>query len=170
MLKLSKGSSFLLSFLDIYIKDKRHKDIIKEHPVIILFDNDSGAKGAYTKIKELMNLDKPYTPEKPYYKHVKDNLYVGFTPKNNSCINNSCIEDFIKINGKEFKVNITPANKDKKIKKNTTIIMDDKEYSKFKFSQYVLKEWKKLDIETFTPILKIFAGIMQDYEKQKKEN
>ncbi len=80
ILGLQGGSGDLANFIFKYpeIVNKKFKAPGGAHPVIVLIDNDKGAKGVYSAIEKVTK--KKPTGDEPYI-HVSKNLYVVPTPK-----------------------------------------------------------------------------------------
>ncbi len=94
VLGLSGGGAVLMGFISRFrrsLKPYKHRPM--EHPVIILFDNDSGLpKKALTQIKEQFAVDITHASTQPFY-HLTDNLYLVKTPEKTGKDPASCIED-----------------------------------------------------------------------------
>ncbi len=81
-------------------------------PVILLIDNDDGAKPVFSVIKENYGLDLNLASNDPFY-HITDNLYLVKTPHAGKKTK-TCIEDLFepallktKLKGKSFNPNVT---------------------------------------------------------------
>ncbi len=100
------GSSCLASFIAMYKKETQSfLGPGKKHPVVVLFDNDSGAKGIRNAVKQASGKQ---LDEKEQFANVVNNLYVVPTPLLNGA-KESKIEDFFDakikatvVNGKTF--------------------------------------------------------------------
>ncbi len=133
---------------------KKFKHEGKRHPVIILVDNDEGAKEVFSLIKKIHNSKRSIEGKENFY-HIHDNMYVVALPK----IKNSptCIEHF-------FPQDIL----DKKIDEKTLSLSnqyDDKtHYGKSEFAKRVIKpNWEKIDFSEFSKILKRVECVLSDH-------
>ncbi len=130
----------------------------KKNPVILLIDNDDGAKGKgkpYSAIKQINPSLGQVTGDQPFY-FVTDNLYVVPTPKNNGI--DTKIENFFpptllqtKLDGKIFNPENTQSGH-----KN--------EYGKHVFAEKVVKpNQASIDFGEFQKILTPIASAINDY-------
>lgn len=155
ILALGGGTSQLCEFLGSY---KRSLAGFlapgKTHPVIIVIDNDSGAKGIYGTIKKLT---KNVVDGTAQFYHITENLYIVPTPKMKTG-GDTMIESFLpkkwlshKLNGKVF----NPAN----------VGLDtSKEFGKFIMSEHVIKKnHKSVDFRGFGPLLVAISAAIEDH-------
>jgi RNA-directed DNA polymerase len=165
--KLNKSSGLLQLYggsdgLRILISDyKKHYEKLKctvpKHPVILLVDNDDGAKSIYSILNKLYG--KTIDGMEKFY-FVTNNLYVIPTPKE-SANQKSKIENFFDkdifdtlINGKKF----NPEN-DQSGSKG--------EYGKQVFATKVVKAKKaEINFDKFQPILTNIAAAIEDYKSR----
>lgn len=153
LLEISGGSSDLAKFVGTY------SDLCESfsaprtsNPVIILIDNDQGAKKVYSAVKESSKSKENPDKGKPYH-YVAQNLYVVATPLLNGAPE-SKIEDFFnketlnaKFKGKSFNVE--------------NVKLSEREYGKHIFSESVIKpNRKKIDFSGFTPLLEVLNKIV----------
>lgn len=130
-----------------------------EQPVILLVDNDEGAKGKggiYNAMKEVLG-EKP-DGKKPFY-YLNNNLYVVPTPLTDDG-KDTMIESFFdprvlatKLKGMSF----NPSGKD--LNKKT-------EYGKYEFAKQVVNKNKnKIGFDGFKPILDNIALVLDEHYK-----
>ena len=132
------------------------------HPVIILIDNDDGAKSIFSAVKQNYNLTITTEVSELFY-HLHKNFYLVKTPENGTD-SKSCIEalfdpDLLKtpVDGKKF---------DPSKKHNT-----DETYGKTVFAERVVRpNADKIDFSRFGELLKRIAAVLDDYEKQKSSS
>jgi hypothetical protein len=150
-----------LKFFFIRSRYKRLLDSFKhrplKHPVIVLIDNDSGAREIFSTLnsKENYGLSISTKSNDPFF-HIVDNLYLVKTPEIGQD-GTSCIEDFFpqsllktELDGKTFN-----PNKDHGA---------DGEYGKFLFADQVVRpNAGKIDFSGFVPLLKRIAAVIDHY-------
>jgi retron-type reverse transcriptase len=148
MLGMSGGTAQLVDFMKDYQAEARRLKVpLQFPPVIVLVDNDDGAKSIYGYLKNALKLKSPPDAKLPYF-HVAKNLYVVPTPLTADG-KGTMIEDFFpgsvldtKLNGKSF----NPQNEGLDLKK---------EYGKSHFALHVVKKNEAtIDFSGFKPILK----------------
>ncbi|WP_319409497.1 retron Ec67 family RNA-directed DNA polymerase/endonuclease [uncultured Desulfosarcina sp.] len=158
ILSLSGGTGELNNFITTLRKSgKRISFSEKKHPVILLIDNDSGAKKIFSHIKSIKN---SIVNNKSKFLFVSDNLYVVPTPLTDSG-KETKIEDFFKksilkteINGKKF----NPSEKEFNPKT---------EYGKYLFAKLVIKKNQdKIDFSGFNSILDRIEAVLEDYKSR----
>lgn len=155
--KLSGGTGDIATFINEY------KTYCKKYfkypnkplnPVIILIDNDDGAKNIFSIIKSNNDNKTPVYGEENYY-HVAYNLYVVAIPKLNN--KSTAIEDLFdqdllkkEISGKTFNKN---NNYDSKY-----------HYGKYVFSKkIILPAWKEIDFSNFEMVLNRIQSVIDLY-------
>ena len=131
-----------------------------KYPVIVLIDNDEGAKAIFNILKDnykdapsLMSIS--WNSSALFY-HVTDNLYLIKTPEKNSD-GMSRIEDFFepslleaRLNGKKFN------SRDKKLSND--------EYGKFLFATKVVQpSASKINFSAFSQVLDRIVAVIDDY-------
>jgi len=145
LLGITGGSDLLRPFISNYPKIiKKFKTKPSKQPVIILIDNDRGAKEIYSQIKSMTQSKVIIDGSKDFYK-LYDNFYVVATPCEQGKI--STIEDFFpkallkrEINKKKFEPD------EKKFDKSI-------HYSKAIFADKVVApNYKFIDFSSFTKI------------------
>lgn len=155
MLGLFGGTGDLAKFIASYGKltDKKFKAGGHSNPVIIVIDNDDGAKPVYSALKSLTKRSATGSEE---FIHVFDNLYIVATPLPDGATK-SMIEDFFQeetratqLSGKRF----DPASEGET---ETT-------YSKAAFAYKVVEAAPdKIDFLGFHPLLERIRKAMADY-------
>ena len=158
ILGLSGGVGEFNNFINLFRMERKHITASdKKHPVILLIDNDDGAKGIYSHIK---SIKKTEADPKSQFIFVTENLYVVPTPLTHSG-ERTTIEDFfdpslkdVKIKGKSFQP------KDKGFDSKT-------EYGKYLFAKLVVqKNQATIDFSSFNPILERIEGVLDDYKRK----
>jgi 5S rRNA maturation endonuclease (ribonuclease M5) len=159
MLKLVEGSPGLVYLVDIY---KRFVKLFnsngKEHPVIIIVDNDEAGRGVIKKATKIRNENRTAkniaVKRRPDY--FFENLHIVKVP---SAAGDKDIEDL-------FKPDLLSTKLDNKVfyKKNTGL--DPKiHYGKAHFSEYVVTpNKKKIDFSDFEPLLNTINDIITNYD------
>jgi hypothetical protein len=154
LLGLTGGSSQLVTLIRQYLSESKRVAISKAtQPVILLIDNDDGAKGVYNYVGKVIGetIDKT-TP----FIRVSNKFYVVPTPLLPT--GNSMIEDFfdsgvkgMTLNGKTF----NPKNED----------LDHKsEYGKAYFALHVVKKLEAtIDFRGLMPILDRLVAALEDH-------
>lgn len=112
LLGLRGGSSHIKTFLECWNAD-REKYAFRpmKHPIIILIDNDDGAKSIFKMLKGKFNITIELTTRLPFY-HLGDHLYLVKTPEKGSD-GKSSIEDFFPTTLLDKKVEGKVFNRDK---------------------------------------------------------
>jgi hypothetical protein len=156
VLELNDGSGNFKHFIRQY---KQFMDVYdhkpKAYPVIILIDNDDGAKDIFATIDSNFKIKITWQSSDPFY-HVVENLYLVKTPHVGSKLK-TCIEDLFepallktKIAGKSFNPN----------KKHGAV----GEYGKDRFSKEVVRvKADTIKWDGFTPLLESIVGVMDHY-------
>jgi len=158
ILGLAGGTGEFINLIKMYATESKHIAAPgKKQPVILLIDNDEGAKGIYGYVK---NLPKSKGDSKATFIFVTENLYIVPTPLTHDG-KNTMIEDFFeeslkntKLNGKTF----NPSDKGFNSKK---------QYGKNYFAKHVVKENQAtIDFSGFKPILERIEAVL-DYHSKK---
>ncbi len=143
ILDLSGGASAVKFFITDYIRSVRKTPVPpNQQPLILLLDNDSGAKVFFSLIKSYSGKKTPVDGMEDFY-HLAANVYAVFTP-----IADSSIEDFFEsdllattIDGKSF----NPSNE---------TLDENTEYGKTVFATKVVRpNIAKINFNKFEPIL-----------------
>jgi RNA-directed DNA polymerase len=157
ILALSGGTSQLATFIVSYSKAvAKFFSPAATEPLILLIDNDSGAKAIFSAIKTAANLSTTPDGTHPWY-HVVRNLYVVVTPKGSSG-GDTKIEDF-------FDSSVTATMLGGKTFNSKNKGLDpSKEYGKVVFAHKVIKpNIATLNFAKFAPILKSIEDVIDDY-------
>ena len=139
------------------IRSFKHRPL--QHPVIVLIDNDDGAKNIFSAFRQTYKISVCQKSSESFY-HVTDNLYLVKTPEQGAC-GESRIEDFfepwvqrIEIKGKKF----NPRGEN----------LSSDEYGKFVFATEVVKRnASKIDFSKFTSILNRITAVIDDYSTRR---
>lgn len=136
---------------------QRFKHRPLKHPVIVLIDNDNGAKGIFDTVSSSKNysIKIDLKSSAPFF-HVTDNLYLVKTPEQGPD-GVSCIEGFFdpslletELKGKKFN-----PHKD---------FDPDSEYDKWVFAtQVVQPNAATIDFTGFVPLLERIVAVIDDY-------
>ena len=142
------GSGDLGNFIKIFKNEA--KDFCapgQQHPVIVLYDNDSGAQD----IQKFIKTRSVRVSNGEYYRVFK-NLYAVPTPLPNGR-EKSEIEDFFDSSTKEHLIPGRTFNGSRNI--------DPKlEYGKKDFADGVLRNWKSINFGGFRSLLAVFTSVM----------
>jgi len=155
VLAISDGTGGLGSLMSMYKQGMEpFKGNGKKHPVIILIDNDHGAKEIKDKLKS-------YSPTKLFF-HFIENLYVIHTPPF-ADKEDTAIEDLFTTETLETKVDGKRFNPGKQLDAAT-------EYGKVVFADKVIKaKQNHIDFSGFQGVFERILGAMTDYHG-KQEN
>ena len=135
----SGGTSVLKKFMEVYGKETGHfAGPGPTNPVIILYDNDEGAKPIKSFIKQVRKIDPANKP----FVHVTKNMYAVPTPGDPSKI-----EDF-------FDATIKATRVDGKTFEVMNDFKDDQNYGKKVFAHKVVRpKAATIDFTGFRPLL-----------------
>jgi len=147
---ISEGTPGLASLIEFYQEYmKPFKGMGKKHPVIMLVDNDDGAKDLKGKLK-----DKDFS--KPFLYHL-ENLYVVPVPLLKGS-KNTAIEDLFEKKVLETKVEGKTFNRNDKIDPKN-------EYGKMVFAKKVVEaNQEKINFSGFEQILDRLRSVIKDYK------
>jgi RNA-directed DNA polymerase len=153
---IAEGTSGLASIIHIYEKYmKPFKGSGRRHPVIMLIDNDSGAK----EIKK--RLSKEDSPKK--YSWVVENLYVILIPSPND-EEDVAIEDLFEKQVLDTKVDGKTFNRKTKIDPKT-------EYGKRIFAEKVVKvNQERINFDGFKEVFNRLKEVVSDYSSKVAES
>lgn len=158
VLDLGGGTGSLHYF---FIKDRYQADIRAfkhcplKHPVIILIDNDDGAKDLWKVLSKHYKISVSLQSPEPFF-HVTDNLYLVKTPEKGTT-GESCVEDFFEpdllateLDGQKFNAK----------KKHDA----DGEYGKFVFAEKVVRpNAGTINFSGFIPLLERIVAVTEHY-------
>jgi RNA-directed DNA polymerase len=158
ILGLAGGAGEFNNFIAMFRRERNHITVPgKKKPVIILIDNDNGAKKIYSFIK---GITKAPVDPKSQYIFVTDNLYVVPTPLTDDG-KDTTIEDFFEVGLKKTKLEGKTFNPSDKGFKNKT------EYGKYLFSKLIVKKNQAtIDFSGFNPILERIEAVLEDYKRR----
>ena len=156
ILQLGNGAGDIKHFIQQYagrLKQFGHRPL--PHPVIVLIDNDDGAKDIFNVARALGAKGISTTSSDPFYR-LADNLYLVKTPESGN-IAESCIEDLFdpillktEIAGKKF---------DPKKQHG-----EDGKFGKVIFAEKVVRPQKdKIDFSKFASLLDRIVAVLDDY-------
>lgn len=156
VLQLGNGAGDLSHFIRKYcetLKQYRHRPL--PNPVILLIDNDDGAKGIFKAATELGATGISLTSTSAFYR-LGPNLYLIKTPEMGPT-GKSCIEDLFdpallktEIDGKKFDAN----------KKHG----DPRKYGKQRFAEKVVQPQKDtINFSQFSALLDRIVAALNDY-------
>ena len=157
-LQLGGGSGDLKGIITSYKKTlKAFKHLPMLHPVIVLVDNDDGAKEIFASAKQSGVKAEINIASKNQFYHVVENLYIVKTPEIGPD-HKSCIEDIfdastrsIRLDGKTF----DPSNDGG----------GPGTYGKIKFAEEVVKpRAAEIDFSGFAPLLDRIVAVLIDYQ------
>lgn len=148
---ISTGTSGLNHLIEIYEQSiKDFKGVGKLFPVVIIIDNDAGAK----EIKKKLKIKQTETIKSFY--HFAENLYVLIIPKNKD----KAIEDLFDSKTLNVKVDGKIFNREKEIDTK-------KEYGKIVFAEKVIKpNQQNIKFDGFKEVFEGLRLIIGDYKKR----
>jgi 5S rRNA maturation endonuclease (ribonuclease M5) len=157
LMGIGGGSGQLGNFIGQYNQNvSGFAAVGQKHPVIVLVDNDSGAKPIYSACAGI--LKKPVNGDEPFY-YLGNNLYVVPTPKGSGGVD-TMIESFLPPKWLKEKLN------GKKLNLENTKLDTKTEYGKSLFSEHIIKKNKKKVIfAAFEPLLLNIEAAIEDYYK-----
>ena len=158
VLQLSGGTDQLANFVGIYQKKAKHYQAWNpSKPVILLTDNDKGAKNVFNAVRD-HSKDKPVIniSSNDDFFYVNNNLYLVKIPS----FEEKTIEDLFDPKWLNYKIG------DKKF--NRTNKSDDTSYGKSIFAKKVIaKNFAKVDFSEFISLLDRFVKVIYDFSKKR---
>ncbi len=156
LLGLAGGTGHFNDFISNYRKNmKRFSAKGERRPVILLIDNDSGAKRIFSCVKSATGA--VCDGKAPFY-FLGENLYLVPTPRTTTD-GDTMIEDFLPAKWRNEKLGGKTLNLGKNLDK-------DKEYGKALFAEHVIKKNRKdVDFTGMKPILDRILAATEDYAK-----
>lgn len=153
LLGINGGSPHLRTFITDFSKAAaKYKSRRSPFPVIVLIDNDKGAKEIFSTIKATTRTIEKIDGSMPYY-HIAQGLYVVPTPKLNGALE-SKIEDFFPA------ATLSETLEGKKFNAENEDLKAD-EYGKHYFAEYVIKKKQdSIDFSGFKPLLDVISTIV----------
>jgi RNA-directed DNA polymerase len=156
ILQLGNGAGDLVHFVRNYpdtLKRYGHRPI--PHPVIVLIDNDDGAKEIFAAAKKLGASNISLTSVDPFYR-LADNLYLIKSPETGP-MSKSCIEDLFD----PSLLNTEIAGKKFDPKKEHG---EDGKFGKVIFAEKVVRPQKdKIDFSKFSSVFDRIVAVLDDY-------
>lgn len=157
LLELHGGTGSLKYFLLSYrrkVHEFAHRPI--KHPVIVLIDNDDGAKDLVKVVKNAFGVSFTTKSSDPFF-HLASNLYLVKTPEKGKT-GVSCIEDLFDASLKKTKLGNKKFNPNKGHD-------SDNEYGKAIFADKVVRpNASKIDFSKFAPLLARIVAVVDDYK------
>jgi len=152
LMGLTGGAPSLRKFLELYLRETRNFVKTTLHPLIVVIDNDSGAKSIFSLIKQHEPpSSKLVDGSAPYY-HLRPNVFVVPIPK---------------IGGEDTEIeHLFPAGllKTKLNGKSLNLAKDCDtgiHYGKWDFAQLVVKpKAKEINFDGFKPLLRVIEDII----------
>jgi RNA-directed DNA polymerase len=128
------------------------------HPVILLIDNDDGAKEIFSIMNKSKKFNINHKSSEKFF-HICHNLYLVKTPEIGT-EGTSCIESFFNDDVKSAKLNGKSFSTDKEI--NTTT-----QYGKAIFAEKIVRpNADTIDFSGFSPIIYRIVSVIRHYQKQ----
>lgn len=158
ILGLTGGSDQFINLIKGYMAESARITTNKRFPVIVLIDNDDGAKGTLRYASKIAKVTAP--PKEEPHLAVDDHFYIVPTPLTSDG-KDTMIEDFfeesvkkITLNGKTF----NPKNED---------LHHKGEYGKAYFATHVVKPNEhKIDFSGFKPLLDRIQAVIDLHSKK----
>jgi RNA-directed DNA polymerase len=157
ILRLGGGAGGIKNFISHYTSSiTKYKHAPMRHPVILLIDNDSGAKDICSIIKSKFKIDVTLSSPDAFY-HLCSNLYLVKTPEQ-GLTGSSCIEDL-------FEKSVLDTPLDGK-KFNPGKVLDaGKEYGKVPFAEKIVRaKADTIDFSKFALILNRIVAVLDHYK------
>lgn len=159
VLQLGGGTGdfkFFMLWYKGFLSKFKHRPL--SHPVVLLIDNDDGAKEIFSVSKELGVMHLSYKSKDLFYRFY-GNLYLVKSLEMVNSNEKSCIEDLfdpavkaIELDGKKFDPN----------KKNN----EPKKYGKALFAEKVIRpNVATIEFNNFGPLLDRIVAVIDDYAK-----
>jgi RNA-directed DNA polymerase len=159
LLQLRGGSSDLKYFIETWVLQlKRYKYRPMKHPIIVLIDNDDGAKNIFSLLhSKKFGIPISYPIDIPFYR-LNGPLYLIKTPAKGTD-HKSCIEHFFDLSLLDTKLDGKVFNPDKEHDAPG-------EYGKVAFAERVVRpQASSIDFSGFNPILAGIEAVIEDYAK-----
>jgi hypothetical protein len=156
ILQLGGGTSEILFFIRDYGDAiKKYKFAPLAHPVIILIDNDDGAKGIFGLINNKFNQNASLTSVVPFYR-LTHNLYLVKTPEQGAK-GMSMIEDC-------FKSSFLTSTFAGKTLNKSNAPSTANQIGKAAFAEIVRTNANTIDFSGFSPLLARIVAVLNDYK------
>lgn len=159
ILKLNGGTDQLKNLIKKYLSESKRIVITKNaQPVILLIDNDSGAKDIFSYVQKLLKVS--VDPKTANFIPIHKNFYIIPTPLTADG-KDTMIEDLFEVSVRNMKLDgkvFNPANKE---------INHKKEYGKSYFASHVVKKNEaKIEFVGFIPFLKRIEEALVEHSKK----
>ncbi len=171
ILQLSGGGGDIKNFICYYEENtKPFKFAPFSHPVILLIDNDDGAKDIFNLIKQKFQIGISHKTNESFY-HLRKNLYIIKTPEIGED-SKSCIEDLFE--SELFETTIDGKKFDRSNKSNTDDTYGNKSntddtYGKTIFAKKVVRpKADKISFSGFEKLLDRIIEALDDYYSKQK--
>jgi RNA-directed DNA polymerase len=158
ILDLSGGTGGIVNFIHL----QRHKIKPYTHapmsaPVIILIDNDEGAKSVFKAVKSAHDLTINHLSPAPFH-HLSGNLYLVKTPVGALPSGQTCIEDLFPPDVLSTKIDGKPFDKNK-------LHGDHSSYGKIVFADKVIRpQASTIDFSGFVSTLQALVAVISHYK------
>ena len=160
ILRLGGGTGDFKNFiLDYATANNSLKVKPPTHPVILLIDNDTGARCIFNVMKNNFEIDISFETDRPFY-HLRDNLYLIKTPPKGNDLK-SQIEDLFDPKWLKFTIREKIFNLSNKKD-------PDRVYGKAIFAnEVVIPNAHMIDFSKFGILLDSIVAVLNDYKKRK---
>jgi RNA-directed DNA polymerase len=158
ILQLGNGATDFIFLMQAYGETlEKFKYAPLKHPVIILVDNDDGAKPVFSTIKQIFKQTPvpSHLTTAPFY-HLSHNLYFVKTPEK-ALTNESKIEDL-------FDGSLLANAFDGKFFNSSNAPSESNEIGKTAFSKIVHSNADKIDFSGFSPLLDRIVEVIKHYK------
>ncbi|MDX6577906.1 MAG: RNA-directed polymerase [Blastocatellia bacterium] len=160
ILELGGGTGLLLFLIRDYQETMlKFKYAPMSRPVIILIDNDSGAKQIFSIVQQKFKLNPSLTSNASFY-FLCHNLYLIKTPEKGAT-GVSMIEDF-------FEAPLLATAFEGKTFNSTNKESSPTEFGKAAFADFVRNNASKIDFSNFSALLDRIVAVLNDYKPPKK--
>jgi hypothetical protein len=155
ILRLHGRTGHFTNFISDYVQQmKKFKAVGGAQPIILLVDNDDGAKAVYSTVQGVTHKKSSRTDP---FVHISGNLYLIPTPLKAGA-DNSVIEDFFSADTKKTVIDGKTFNPAKDA--DMTL-----HYTKSVFANKVVKEDDTIDFSGFAELLNRFADVLATHTK-----
>lgn len=128
-------------------------------PVILVVDNDNGAKEIFSLLKHNFDVDIDLATKEDFYR-ITDNLFFIKTPERKDG-NESAIEDLFEPELLRFTLNGKSFCRTKNLNSNS-------EYGKVKFAEEVIRaNADKINFQSFGPLLERIVKVIERWERSE---
>jgi RNA-directed DNA polymerase len=157
VLQLGGGTGDIKHFMIGFVKrlsSFRHRPLA--HPIILLIDNDDGAKEIFSVAKEMMQKSITHASTEPFYR-LHANLYLIKTPETAGSNPHSDIESLFEVNLLNEKIAGLRFDPSKQGQDGNT-------YGKVWFAEKIVRPQKgTINFDGFVPLLNRITAVIDDY-------